>query len=81
MRPLAGWFDRANAVLVARTGAPSSGAFTQRDAVRSALDGLDVPVVLDVDCGHVPPHLALVNGARAELVVTPEERTLTQHLV
>ncbi|EYR63276.1 peptidase S66 family protein [Actinotalea ferrariae CF5-4] len=77
---LAGWFDRANAVLVARTRAPSSGAFTQRDALRSALEGLDVPVVVDVDCGHVPPHLALVNGALAEVVVTPEERTLVQHL-
>lgn len=78
---LAGWFDRATAVLVARTRAPSSGGFTQRDAVRSALAGLDVPVVLDVDCGHVPPHLALVNGALAEVVVTPQERTLVQHLV
>jgi muramoyltetrapeptide carboxypeptidase LdcA involved in peptidoglycan recycling len=49
--------------------------------VRSALAGLDVPVVLDVDCGHVPPHLALVNGALAEVVVSPRERTLVQHLV
>lgn len=77
---LAGWFERATAVLVARTRAPSSGGFTQPDAVRSALAGLDVPVVLDVDCGHVPPHLALVNGALADVVVTPQERTLVQHL-
>jgi muramoyltetrapeptide carboxypeptidase len=39
-----------------------------------------VPVVLDVDLGHVPPQLALVNGARAELVVDGDQRRLTQWL-
>jgi len=79
---LAGWFDVASAVLVGRTTAPAAGSFTQRDAVRSALAGLDVPVVLDIDCGHPPPHLTLVQGAAAELVVDPGtgERRLTQHL-
>ena len=70
---LSGWFDRAGAVLVSRTQAPDSAGFTQRDAVRSALGDLGVPVVLDVDCGHVPPHLALVNGAHVELTVGPEQ--------
>ena len=77
---LAGWFDSATAVLVARTSAPDSEGFSQLDAVRSALGNLDVPVVLDVDCGHVPPHLALVNGAQAELVFAGEDSTLTQVL-
>jgi muramoyltetrapeptide carboxypeptidase len=67
---LAGWFERANAVLVGRTSAPDSEGFTQLDAVRSGLGDLGVPVVLDVDCGHVPPHLALVNGALAEVTLT-----------
>jgi muramoyltetrapeptide carboxypeptidase len=78
---LAGWFDHANAVLVGRTRAPASGRFTQLDAVRSALDGLDVPVVVDVDCGHVPPHLALVNGALAEIEIGPGTQTIVQHLL
>lgn len=67
---LAGWFEHANAVLVARTSAPDSEGFTQLDAVRSVLGDLDLPVVLDVDCGHVPPHLVLVNGALAEVTLT-----------
>lgn len=79
---LAGWFERANAVLVGRTTAPDADGFTQVDAVRSALAGLDVPVVLDVDCGHVPPHLALVNGALAEVAVDEHGTgSLVQHLV
>lgn len=75
---LAGWFDRANAVLVGRTNAPDVPGLTQTDAVRSALSGLDVPVLLDVDCGHVPPHIALVNGAMATVTWTPESATITQ---
>lgn len=78
---LVGWFDRATAVLVARTHAPDSGAFTQTDAVHNALGDLAVPVVIDVDCGHVPPHLALVNGALAEVVIDDAgAQTITQTL-
>lgn len=77
---LAGWFDHANGVLVARTRAPDSEGFTQHDAVRSALDGLRLPVIAEVDCGHIPPHLALVNGAHAEVVVDGPDSRLTQHL-
>lgn len=77
---LAGWFDRANAVLVGRTRAPDGAGFSQVDAVCSALAGIDLPVVLDVDCGHVPPHLALVNGALAHLTMTSGAKTLDQVL-
>jgi muramoyltetrapeptide carboxypeptidase LdcA involved in peptidoglycan recycling len=78
---LAGWFDDARAVLVGRTTAPDADGFTQLDAVRSVLGDLGLPVVLDVDCGHVPPHLALVNGALAELEVDGDVQRLTQTLV
>ena len=77
---LAGWFDAACAVLVGRTHAPDADGFTQVDAVRSALGDLDLPVVLDVDCGHVPPHLSLVNGALAEVVVDGDRQELVQRL-
>jgi len=75
---LAGWFDSANAVLFARTGAPDPPAFGQLDAVRSALMGLDIPVVVDVDCGHLPPHLALINGALTHVVINRASKTITQ---
>jgi len=75
---LAGWFERANAVLIGRTHAPASGDFSQDDAVRSALGDLDIPVVLDVDCGHVVPGLALVNGARAHITIDAAGQRITQ---
>ncbi len=77
---LAGWFDRAAAVLVGRTSAPDHPELTQRGAVLDALGRLDLPIVVDLEIGHVPPHLPLVNGALARVVVDGEIRTITQHL-
>jgi muramoyltetrapeptide carboxypeptidase LdcA involved in peptidoglycan recycling len=39
-----------------------------------------VPVLVDVDCGHVPPHLALVNGALATVEHARAGSVLTQTL-
>lgn len=79
---LAGWLDRANAVLIGRTTAPETDAYTQRAAVEDAFAPLlerGVPVVVDGDVGHQPPQWMLVMGAetrvryasgRAEVVQT-----------
>lgn len=77
---LAGWFDRAAAVLVGSTRAPAHPDLTQRDAVRDALGRLGLPIVWDLEIGHVPPHLPLVNGARAHVVVDGETHQVTQTL-
>jgi len=77
----AGWFDAANAVLVSRTDARDVDGFTQHDAARDALGDLGIPILADVECGHVPPYLALVNGALARVQHGPEESVITQRLV
>ena len=77
---LAGWFDDADAILIGRTSAPASGEFSQRDAVIDALGMLDLPIVFDVECGHVPPYLPLVNGALTHVTVAGSTREITQEL-
>ncbi|GAA1922445.1 S66 family peptidase [Nocardioides hwasunensis] len=77
---LAGWFDRAAAVLVGSTVAPDHRDLTQRGAVLDALGRLGLPIVWDLEIGHVPPHLPLVNGALAHVVVDGEVREITQTL-
>ncbi|MES9807797.1 S66 family peptidase [Streptomyces cinereoruber] len=77
---LAGFFDPANAVLVGRTSAPGTASLTQHEAVLDALGPLGVPIVADVECGHVPPYLPLVNGARGRVVHTSARSELTQTL-
>lgn len=77
---LAGWFDHANAVLVGRTSAPDSDGFTQLDAVVDAVGDLGVPVVTDMDFGHVPPYMCFVNGATATVVVDGERQEIVQQV-
>lgn len=79
-----GWFEHAVAVLVARTSAPAStedGGLTQEGAVLDAIGGLGVPIVFDLEIGHVPPHLPLLNGATARVVVDGDVRQVTQSWV
>ncbi len=74
----AGWFDEASAILVGRTRAKGFDDLSQHEAVVDALGMLDVPIVLDVECGHVQPFLPLVNGALARVVVDDRRREITQ---
>lgn len=77
---LAGWFDHARAILIGRTDAPDNPKLSQRDAVIDALGRLGLPVVFDLEIGHVPPHLPLVNGALATLTVEGDTHEIVQHL-
>ncbi|MEE6262426.1 S66 family peptidase [Plantactinospora sonchi] len=77
---LAGFFDAANAVLVGRTSAPDAATLSQHEAVLDALGPLGVPIIADVECGHVPPYLPLVNGALARVVRTSTRQELVQTL-
>jgi len=77
---LAGFFTGAHAVLVGRTSAPDIPTLTQHEAVLDALGALGVPIVADVECGHVAPFLPLVNGALARVTHTAEASRVTQSL-
>ncbi|MFD3657976.1 S66 peptidase family protein [Streptomyces sp. NPDC058620] len=78
---LAGFFEGANAVLVGRTSAPDSPSLSQHEAVLDALGSLGVPIVADVECGHVPPYMPLVNGALGRVVHDSSRSELVQTLV
>lgn len=65
---LAGFFDGAAAVLIGRTSAPNAPTLTQDEAVLDALSSLGLPILADVECGHVPPLMSIVNGCPARLV-------------
>ncbi len=77
---LAGWFEDATAILVGRTSAPDHPAMTQEQAVLDALGRLALPIVFDLEIGHVPPHLPLVNGALATVTCDAGTRQIVQEL-
>jgi muramoyltetrapeptide carboxypeptidase len=65
---LQGWFEGLAGLLFGRfSGAGLDAAFSFEDALANALDGLACPVLFDLDLGHVPPQLCLVQGAQTEL--------------
>lgn len=78
---LAGFFDHATAILVGRTRAPDTPHLTQHDAVLDALGSLGVPIMGDVECGHVPPYMPIVNGALGRLRHGVGGGSLTQTMV
>jgi len=84
----AGWLgdDRGLAgVLIGRSAAPdTNGAAELRydEALQSTLGALPCPVLVDVDIGHRPPQMVLVNGAVAEVQWSLSSGgSLSQHFV
>jgi len=67
---LAGWFDGLAGLLLGRSTAPeptAADALRYEDALRQTLGDLPCPVLFDLDIGHRPPQMTLINGARAAL--------------
>ncbi|UQZ87477.1 Microcin C7 self-immunity protein MccF [Paenibacillus konkukensis] len=79
---LAGWFDRCCGIVFGRSSAPSeTDGYTMRDVYAELSEELGVPVVYDIDCGHVPPQITLINGAYAEITAENGSGTVLQHFV
>lgn len=68
---LAGWFRNCSGLLFGRSAAnrPLEG-YTAEDMYHELAEELGVPVIYDVDFGHVPPQVTLINGAFAEITTS-----------
>jgi muramoyltetrapeptide carboxypeptidase len=77
---LAGWFEHANAVLIGRSAGPVIEKFAHVDAIEDALGGLSIPILYDLDIGHVSPQMVIVNGALANLEYQLGSGSITQIL-
>lgn len=63
----AGWFDCAKGFLIGRPlhyGEEMMG-MDMTNAVTGILSDLDVPIIMDLDIGHLPPRMPLIEGAMA----------------
>lgn len=76
---LAGWFENCSGILFGRSGVHiSREGYTELDLFEDIAEELDVPVAYDIDCGHKPPQLTLINGAYAEVTVEAGRGMLVQ---
>ena len=65
-----GWFDTAAGFLVGRPLASFEQNMLGVDAYNAVTDviaDLEVPVIMDVDIGHVAPMMPLIIGSHAEV--------------
>lgn len=76
---LAGWFDHCSGLLFGRSDANQPiDNYTAEDIYEELCEELQVPIIYDIDCGHVPPQLTFVNGAYAEVEVNDGKGALKQ---
>ena len=57
--------------------APSSGV--EEDLHQDLSDELQIPIIYDIDCGHVPPQITFVNGAYGVVEVEDGKGTIVQY--
>lgn len=65
----AGWFENANGILIGRTRSKETiSDFSYEDALHSVFDNLNVPVIYDIDVGHIDLQWTMINGSFAEFI-------------
>ena len=63
-----GWFKNSKGFLYGRVeGYSDVGDFTLIDALENSLSDLGIPIIYDIDLGHLPPQLTFINGAYATI--------------
>jgi len=67
---LAGWFNNCNSIMFGRSSANTPVTnYTVEDVYKELSEELQIPILYDIDCGHVPPQITFINGASAEIEV------------
>ncbi|ASK61460.1 LD-carboxypeptidase [Virgibacillus phasianinus] len=67
---LAGWFDNCSGIMFGRSTANDTvEGYEVLDVYHELGQELNIPIVYDTDCGHVPPQVTFVNGAYAAVEV------------
>ncbi|WP_394143511.1 S66 family peptidase [Vibrio atypicus] len=77
-----GVFKHINGLLLGRSAVSEptdEEALTYFDAIQNGLANMGIPVIYDMDIGHLPPNLTLINGALAR-VELDETGTICQAL-
>lgn len=82
---LAGWFERLSGLLIGRSAGPEASSpaeqLTYVEALHSVLADLPLPILYDVDIGHRPPQLNLINGSLGHVRFAGTGGNLLQELV
>lgn len=75
------FFKNTNGFLIGRTAMQDCDYFTFKEAINRALGDLNIPVIYDVDIGHVPPQFIIINGSYATFEYNDNKGRLIQKLI
>lgn len=76
-----GWFNNANGFIIGRTRSNEAiEDFEYLDVLHNIFDSMNVPVVYDVDFGHVAPQWTMINGAYAKFEYYNGKGKITQEM-
>lgn len=81
---LAGWFNHAKGILIGRSTGPDHSKpeqITYLEALQQAFADITCPILYDVDIGHKPPQLAIVNGCMGLVKFEKDKAELIQTLI
>ena len=81
---LAGWFQHAKGILIGRSSGPDHSKpeqMTYLEALRQAFADISCPIIYDVDIGHKPPQLSIVNGSMGLVKFEKDKAELIQTLI
>jgi len=77
---LAGWFENCSGILFGRSPANQPvGDYTVEDVYKDLENELNIPIIYEIDCGHVPPQMTFINGAFAEIELKDGKGKVVQH--
>ena len=79
----AGWLNYVNGFLFGRPlchGEELMG-LDQYDAVTGILSKYNVPIIMDLDIGHIPPQMPLICGSFAEVRLNSQDLTVSMNLI
>lgn len=76
---LSGWFENTSGIMFGRSESGKvTEDYTEYDVYQDIEDELNIPVIYDIDCGHVPPQVTLINGASATVETAAGRGKITQ---
>jgi len=77
-----GWFENTKGVLIGRTFVKADiKDLTYLDVLHKIFDDMNVPVVYDIDFGHMPPQWTIVNGSYAQFEYKNGKGKIKQKLI
>ena len=79
---MAGWFKYVKGFIFGRMGRPGElNDMNHYDSIMDALSEYNVPIIADMDFGHVPPLMHIVNGAIGHVDVVGSKGKISYELI